>query len=65
MREAVGASETSVSFYETTRPYIPEDIHVDTRYIENLKCHMKFIACIINSLELTGINILETQGTRK
>jgi hypothetical protein len=35
--EAVSTSETSVSFYGTTRRSIPEESHVYTRRRENLK----------------------------
>jgi hypothetical protein len=37
MMEAVHTSETSVSFYKTTRRNIPEDGHLHTRLRENLK----------------------------
>jgi hypothetical protein len=37
MMEAVSTSETPVSFYETTRRNIPQDIHLHTRRRENLK----------------------------
>jgi hypothetical protein len=39
MMEAVGTSETSVSFYETTQPNIPEDSYLHTHRRENLKSH--------------------------
>jgi hypothetical protein len=41
MMEAANTSETSVSFYETTRRNIPEDSHFHIRRRENLKSHMK------------------------
>jgi hypothetical protein len=34
------SDETSVYFYETTRRYIPESCHLQTRRRENLKCHI-------------------------
>jgi hypothetical protein len=37
MVEAASTSETSVSFYETTRRNIPEDGHLYTRRHENVK----------------------------
>jgi hypothetical protein len=37
--EVVNTSETSDSFYETTRRNIPEDSHLHIRRRENLKCH--------------------------
>jgi hypothetical protein len=37
MMEAVNTSETSVTFYETTLRYIPEDSHLDTLHRDNLK----------------------------
>jgi hypothetical protein len=40
MMEAVGTSETSVNFYQTTRRNIPEDSHLHTRRRENLKSHL-------------------------
>jgi hypothetical protein len=39
MMEAVSTSETSVNLYQTTRRNIPEDSHLHTRYLENLKSH--------------------------
>jgi hypothetical protein len=39
MMEAASTSETSVSFYETTRRNIPEDSHLHTRNRESLKSH--------------------------
>jgi hypothetical protein len=44
MTEAVSISETSVSFYETTRRNIPADSHLHTRRRENLKS--QFLGCI-------------------
>lgn len=40
MLEAVRASETSVSFYETIRRNIPEESHLYTRRRENLKAYI-------------------------
>jgi hypothetical protein len=41
--EAANASETSVSFYETSRRYNPEDSHLHTHRRENLKsCRMHY-----------------------
>jgi hypothetical protein len=40
MMEAISTSESSVSFYQTTRRNIPEDSHLHTRRHENLKCHL-------------------------
>jgi hypothetical protein len=39
MMEAVSTSETSAKFYQTTRRDIPEDRHLHTRSLENLKSH--------------------------
>jgi hypothetical protein len=39
MMEAVSTSETSVSFYLTTRRNIQEDNHLHTRHHENLQSH--------------------------
>jgi hypothetical protein len=41
MMEAVSACETSVDIYQTTRCYIPEDIHYHIRLPENLISHPK------------------------
>jgi hypothetical protein len=41
MKEAVSMSETSVSFYETTRHSVPEDSHLYSRRLENLKSHRR------------------------
>jgi hypothetical protein len=37
--EIVSTSETSVSFYQTTRRNIPEDGHFHTRHRKNMKSH--------------------------
>jgi hypothetical protein len=37
MMEAASTSETSVTFYPPTRHYNPEDSHLHTRRLENLK----------------------------
>jgi hypothetical protein len=34
---AIFFSETSVGFYRTTRPYIPEDRNLNIRLFENVK----------------------------
>jgi hypothetical protein len=39
MMEAVSTSETSISFYQTTRHNIPEDTYLHTRSRDNLKSH--------------------------
>jgi hypothetical protein len=39
MMEAASISETSVSFYQTTRCNIPKDSHLHNRRRENLKSH--------------------------
>jgi hypothetical protein len=39
MMEAGRTSETLVNFYQTTRRYNPEDIHVHTHRRENLKSY--------------------------
>jgi hypothetical protein len=41
MMEAVGISETSVNFYESTWRNIPEDSHIHIRHRENLKSHSR------------------------
>jgi hypothetical protein len=38
--EAVSTFETSVNFCETTRRNNPEDSHLPTRHLENLKSHL-------------------------
>jgi hypothetical protein len=47
MMEAVTSSETSVTFYQTTRRNIPEDSHLDPRRRENLKPHIIYNGCKI------------------
>jgi hypothetical protein len=37
LMEAIDTSETSVNFYQTTRPNNPEDSHLHIRCRENLK----------------------------
>jgi hypothetical protein len=39
MMEAASTSKTSVNFYQTTRRNTPEDSHLHTRRLENLKSH--------------------------
>jgi hypothetical protein len=39
MMEAASTSETSVNFYQTTWRNNPEDSHLHTRRLENLKSH--------------------------
>jgi hypothetical protein len=43
MMEAVSTSETSVNFYQTTRPNIPEDSYLHTGRRENLKSHKTYV----------------------
>jgi hypothetical protein len=40
LMEAVSITETSASFYESTRRNIPEDSHLHTRSRKNLKSHI-------------------------
>jgi hypothetical protein len=40
MIEAVNFSETSVNICQATRRNIPEDSHLHTRRLENLKSHL-------------------------
>jgi hypothetical protein len=40
MMEAASTSETLVNFYQTTRRYNPEDSHLHTRRLENLKSYL-------------------------
>jgi hypothetical protein len=46
MMEAVSTSEASVNFYETARRYIPEDSHLHTHRLENLKPHVLQVVVI-------------------
>jgi hypothetical protein len=39
MMEAARTSETLVNFYQTTRRYDPEDSHIRTHRLENLKSY--------------------------
>jgi hypothetical protein len=39
MMEAARTSETLVNFYQTTRRYNPEDSHLHTHRLENLKSY--------------------------
>jgi hypothetical protein len=39
MMEAARISETLVNFYQTARRYIPEDSHLHTRRLENLRSY--------------------------
>jgi hypothetical protein len=43
MMEAARTSETLVNFYQTTRPYNPEDSHLHTHRRENLKPYSLFL----------------------
>jgi hypothetical protein len=40
MMEAASTLETSVKFYQTIRYYNPEDSHLHTRRLENLKSYL-------------------------
>jgi len=60
MKEAVNTSETSVSFYETTRYNIPEDAHLHIRYTS---IHNLIALCIIP--HVVSYRPLERQGGRK
>jgi hypothetical protein len=42
MMEAASTSEMSVNFYQTTRRNNPEDSHLHTRRLEDLKSHREF-----------------------
>jgi hypothetical protein len=39
MMEATRASETLINFYQTTRRYNPEDSHLRSHRLENLKSY--------------------------
>jgi hypothetical protein len=52
MTEAASTSETSVSFYQTTRCNIPEDSHLHTRRRENLKSHL--VSVLLTARGLTS-----------
>jgi hypothetical protein len=52
MMEAASTSETSVNFYQTTRPNNPEDSHLHTRRRKNLKSH-KYPYSTIRILSMT------------
>jgi hypothetical protein len=43
LMEAARISETLVNFYQTTRRYSPEDIHLRTHRRENLKSYLTLI----------------------
>jgi hypothetical protein len=43
MMEAVSTSEMSVNFYDIARGNMPEDSHLHTRHLENLKF------CLVNT----------------
>jgi hypothetical protein len=47
MMEAVNTSETSVTFYKSTRRNVPEDSRLHTRRRENLKSHLKEITSVL------------------
>jgi hypothetical protein len=40
MMKAASTSETTVTFYQTTRHNKPEDSHLHTRRSQNLKCYL-------------------------
>jgi hypothetical protein len=48
VKEAVCYSETSVYFNDTTRRYIPESYHLQSRRRQNLKSHNIFLAFFLN-----------------
>jgi hypothetical protein len=43
MMEAASTSETSVNVFQTTRRYNPEDSHLHTRRLENLRFHLALL----------------------
>jgi hypothetical protein len=43
MMEAGRTSETSVNFYQTARRNNPEDSHLDTRRLDNLKFNLSYL----------------------
>jgi hypothetical protein len=43
MMEAARTSETLVNFYQTTRRYNPEDSHLRTHRLENLKSYLRMV----------------------
>jgi hypothetical protein len=45
--EAASTSEKSVNFYQTTRPYNPEDSRFHTHSRENLK---SYLVCTLNQI---------------
>jgi hypothetical protein len=49
MMEAASTSETSVSFYESTRRNIPEDSHFHTRRGDYLKSHLLLVQFTIHN----------------
>jgi hypothetical protein len=58
MVEAVRISETSFYFHETTRRYIPERYHLQTRRRENLKYHNSTKVRQVYSLEICVSNLI-------
>jgi hypothetical protein len=54
MVEAVGSSETSVSFLQDYSLTFPEDSHIHTRRSDNLKCHVFWLLESCTLLVLYG-----------
>jgi hypothetical protein len=47
LMELVSTSETSLNFFDTTRPGIPADRHFGFRRSENLKFHVAVILAVV------------------
>jgi hypothetical protein len=57
MMEATSTSETSVNFYQTARGYNPEDSHLHTRRLENLKSYFAYKIVAESLKECLGVDV--------
>jgi hypothetical protein len=67
MMEAVSSSETSVTFYQTTRPNILQDNHLHTCRLENLKSHHGETNCrifVVANVPEISVSCVAGDGTR-
>jgi hypothetical protein len=55
--EAVNTSETSASFYQTTRPNIASGSHLRTRADENLKSRLQVEEKVAEVLQVQGASL--------
>jgi hypothetical protein len=61
---AVSISGTSINLYQTARRNIPEDSHLHTRHLENMKSHQFLFVTTVPILALESIQSYPTYTGR-